>query len=212
MRKLKLKNPTILDVGACIGMYSICYSKIYKNSTIYSYEPVKKNYKELKKNILLNNLKNIYINNIGLSDKKKNIKIGIPDKKIHLRYSKNINDGLFSIFSNKKKYLVKLITLDSFIKEKNIKKIDFIKIDVEGAEYQVLKGAKKTIKKFKPIIQLEYNDLTKKLGKKNISFFINFAKKNKYRIFYLTKNYKIKRNIDLGKDFFSDLIFIKNNQ
>ena len=71
MRKLKLKNPTILDVGACIGMYSICYSKIYKNSTIYSYEPVKKNYKELKKNILLNNLKNIYINNIGLSDKKK---------------------------------------------------------------------------------------------------------------------------------------------
>ena len=51
------------------------------------------------------------------------------------------------------------ITLDKFLeKNKKIKKIDFIKIDTEGHELEVLKGAEKTIKKFKPnFIQLEFN-------------------------------------------------------
>ena len=52
------------------------------------------------------------------------------------------------------------ITLDKFLeKNKKIKKIDFIKIDTEGHELEVLKGAEKTIKKFKPILMVEKNNL-----------------------------------------------------
>ena len=51
MKKLNLKKPTILDIGANIGMYSICYSKMFSNSTIHSFEPVKKNYQTLIANI-----------------------------------------------------------------------------------------------------------------------------------------------------------------
>lgn len=211
MKTLNLKKPTILDVGANIGMYSICYSNIFSNSKIYAFEPVKKNYATLVSNIKKNKIKSVNTNNFGLLDKKKNLKIGIPDANIHNRYKKDINDGLFSIFAQKKKYEIKVIPLDLFIENQKIKKIEFIKIDVEGAESLVLDGAQKTIKKFKPIIQLEFNKLTEILGKRKMDYFEKFAKKNNYNIFYLIKNYKLKKNIDLKKDFFSDLIFIKKN-
>lgn len=52
----------------------------------------------------------------------------------------------------KEKIKVKLTTLDKFVEENNIKKIDFIKIDAEGSEREIIKGAKLIIKKFKPKI------------------------------------------------------------
>ena len=206
MKKLNLKKPTILDVGANIGMYSICYSKIFSNGIIHSFEPVKKNYQTLIANIKSNKIRNIISYQFGLLDKKKNLKIGIPDAKTHKRYKKNINDGLFSIFAKKKSLKIKLFSLDDLNKDNFFNKIDFIKIDVEGAESLVLEGAKKTIKKHKPIIQIEFNELTEILGKKKIDFFIKFAKKYDYNVSYLTRGYKLKRHIDLKKDFFSDLI------
>ena len=208
MKKLKLKEPTILDIGANIGLYSICYSKIYKNCFIHAFEPVPKNFKTLSSNLKKNKLTNIKVSEIALLDKKKTINIGIPDRKVHDRYKKNINDGLFSIFAQKSKFKIKAIPLDLFIKKKKIKKVDFIKIDVEGAEALVLQGGIKTIKSHKPIIQLEYNDLTKTLGKKDIEYFREFAIKNKYNIFYLVKNYKLKKYVNFKKNFISDLIFI----
>ena len=71
-----------------------------------------------------------------------------------------------------------------------------------------MQGGIKTIKSHKPIIQLEYNDLTKTLGKKDIEYFREFAIKNKYNIFYLVKNYKLKKYVNFKKNFISDLIFI----
>ena len=69
-------------------------------------------------------------------------------------------------FGENSKEKIRLKTIDKFVKKNKIKKIDFIKIDTEGSEYFILKGGLKTIEKFKPIIQFEYNFITKKLGKK----------------------------------------------
>lgn len=208
MKILNFKKPIIFDVGANIGLYSICYSKIFDDPKIYAFEPVKKNYKTLISNIKKNKIKFIKAKNFGFLNKKKNIKIGIPDANIHDRYKDNINDGLFSIFAKKKEFKIKLVPLDLFVKENKINNIDFIKIDVEGAEGLVLDGARKSIKKFKPIIQLEFNKLTEILGKKKISYFQKFAQKYDYNIFYLVKNYKLKKKINIKKDFFSDLVLI----
>lgn len=209
MRKLKLKKPIILDIGANIGMYSLCYSEIYPNSNIHSFEPVQKNFNTLKSNLKKNKNKLVKIYNFGLLDKKKKIKIGIPDKSIHKRYEKNINDGLFSIFAKNRVNFIKVVSLDEFVKKKKIKSIDFIKIDVEGAEGLVLEGAKKTIKIFRPIIQLEFNKLTEVLGKKKITFFQKFARKFNYKILYLAKNYKLKKQLNSKKSFYSDLVFLR---
>jgi hypothetical protein len=51
---------------------------------------------------------------------------------------------------NCEKVKVKTMTLDSFCKEYNVERVDFIKIDAEGSEREIIKGAKETIKRFKP--------------------------------------------------------------
>ena len=71
--------------------------------------------------------------------------------------------------------------------------------------------ATKLIRKYEPIIQLEYNEITKSLGKKDILYFKRIAKKYNYKIYYLTKNYNFKKKINIKKDFFSDIIFINKN-
>ena len=77
------------------------------------------------------------------------------------------------------------ISIDNFVKKKNIKKIDFIKIDVEGHEYNVLQGAIKTINKFRPIIIFEFNEITKALSKYSYKDYAYLIKKINYRIFGL---------------------------
>ena len=88
--KIKFKISNILDIGANNGIYSIYYAKKYKNSKIFSFEPVKKNYILLKKNIHLNKIKNIKTYNFGFFNKNKTAKIGLPDKR---KIKKNINSG-----------------------------------------------------------------------------------------------------------------------
>ena len=69
MKKLNFKNHVSVDVGGCIGMYSVVYSNLY-NSKIYTFEPLKKNYDQLVSNVNKNKLKNVSVFNLGLSDKK----------------------------------------------------------------------------------------------------------------------------------------------
>ena len=94
--------------------------------------------------------------------------------------------------NNNKKLRCSIETLDNFIQNNKKllnKKIDLIKIDTEGYEYEVLKGAKKTIKKFKPkYIQIEYNwhHLFKNI---NLYFFSQYLKEyDTYKILPFSKN------------------------
>jgi FkbM family methyltransferase len=205
----KFNNPIILDIGANIGLYSLCYKIKYSNSKIFSFEPQKNIFNIIKKNIRINNLKNIHTFNIGISNKITWGKLSIPKKEIHERYKKNINHGLFSLQTRNKDFKkCKLNTLDNFFLKRKIKKIDFVKIDVEGHEKQVLLGAINLIKKFSPIIQLEYNNLSKKLSRVKKNYYIKFAKKFNYKIGYLVMNYKFVKKLK-GKQVFSDIIFYR---
>jgi len=211
---LKLKSPIIFDIGANSGCYSIFYATKYKNSKIYSFEPVKTIYHKLKKNLHMNKIKNIKSYNFGFFDKEMKSKIGLPSNKKGNRVNnkKNylVNDGFYSIFEKKNPQQIKLKTFDNFIKKNMVKKISFIKIDTEGSEYQILKGAQNSIKKFRPIVQFEYNYVTKSLNKNKIKNYMKFFKNLDYKKYYLAKNYKLKSNLKKN-EFFSDLILIPQN-
>tara|TARA_B110000879_G_scaffold209251_1_gene296532 strand:- start:692 stop:1132 length:441 start_codon:yes stop_codon:yes gene_type:complete len=69
----KNKISTFIDIGAHLGFYSINLSNTLK---VYSFEPIKKNFDQLKSNILINNFDNIHIFNLALSNKKKKLKCG----------------------------------------------------------------------------------------------------------------------------------------
>jgi len=137
LKKLK-KNSVVVDVGANIGLVSILAAKRFNAKKVISFEPCSDNFILLKKNIEVNDCKNIIINKFAISDKK-------GKTKLYLHGS-----GTHSLVRKGKKFeLVKQTTLDEVLKNEPV--IDLLKIDVEGAELKVLKGANKTLEKTKKI-------------------------------------------------------------
>jgi FkbM family methyltransferase len=139
----------IFDCGANIGNHSIYWALKRNAKEIHSFEPVNTTYNILKKNIELNKLENIiHINNVGLSAKTQNSSI--------LNGTKNIdNIGGTNLIPDENGDL-KLLSMDDYIKNNfSGDKISLIKIDIEGYEYEMLKGAKQTLLKYSPTIFIE---------------------------------------------------------
>jgi FkbM family methyltransferase len=156
--KDKLSNETsiiIFDVGANVGKYSKALSELFNSrATIYSFEPSKKTFELFLETI--KNIKNIIPNNIGFSDKEYD----------QLLFTNTEGSGLASVYQRKldhfglsmdKSEEIKLTTIDSFCTQKQIDRIHFLKLDVEGHELNALNGAKKMIQNKKiDFIQFEF--------------------------------------------------------
>ena len=141
------KDVNIVDIGAQTGLYTL-YSKFLPKAVFHAFEPFKKSYDLLNENIELNSITNVKTYNTALSNTE-----GVAT----LNTCKSHN-GFHTMGSNPLRFKdvesidVKQTTLDSL----NIP-VDFIKIDTEGWEYNILMGARETIKKHHPVIQMEWN-------------------------------------------------------
>lgn len=135
----------ILDIGANIGSFSLPLAKQYPNLKFYCFEPLIKVYENLQSNILINNFNNIQSFNFALGNE--NI---LNFCKIMPYDCGNIGANSLKFYLNEFRsgslnYITELIefkTIDSM----NFSNIKFIKIDVEGFEYEVISGAIETIK------------------------------------------------------------------
>lgn len=166
------KKNLFIDIGANIGNHSIFLSKFFKN--VLAFEAHPKIFEIL--NLNTKKIKNIKSFNIALSDKKKFL------------YFKDIQTQNMAGHSLRPKGEIKVKTtkLDDIVKLKN--KIDFIKIDTEGHEYEVLKGMKKILKVNDPIIMFEFdamqfrrdNKIIKYLNKLNFKYFYFFDQNFNY--------------------------------
>ncbi len=145
---INLDHGVFIDVGANIGKFSIILGKkMGRLGKIIAVEPHPSNFAILKKNILLNKLKNVIPQNIALSDSNGKLKLYI-DKEGTGGHSLGVKRGESAI-------TVEADTMDNMIRKLKIKKVDLIKIDVEGAEALVLKGAKNILKTSHPKIAFE---------------------------------------------------------
>jgi FkbM family methyltransferase len=142
-------NPLIIDVGAHTGESIKRFRKIYNNCEIHSFEPQPKSFKKLN---YLKNSKTI-INNFALGEKQdtKNFYIHNNDSTSSFYKFSNLNIKENNELIEK----TKIETLDEYVKKKNLGIIDILKIDVQGYEDQVLKGAVESIKHNVKIIELE---------------------------------------------------------
>lgn len=131
----------ILDIGANIGNHSIFFKKILNCQNVIGFEPLKNMIDVYKTNMQLNNITNYTLYNIALSDKNINVDI---DNFVNTNYGE-------TIFKHSENGKFEAKTLDSL----NILDISLIKIDTEGHEYNVLRGAENTIKTQKPLIWVE---------------------------------------------------------
>lgn len=148
------ENSIIFDIGANIGAFSL-KSAAYLHqrklqSSIYAIEPNPQIIIRLRKNVNLNPDLNklIQIEEIALSDQ----------KRIMHFTSGCANSGGGKLTNEKTGVEVKVNTLDSFVSEHDLQRVDLIKIDVEGFEPRVLKGANRTIETYKPILIIEITD------------------------------------------------------
>jgi FkbM family methyltransferase len=154
LKKFIKKNDSVVDIGANIGRYSFELSKIVGHKGIvYSFEPILRNYLTFISLIFIHGTKNIIPFNIALSDETKLLKMN--EVKTSIRYKVLFNTYTASKVHKEGSLNHYSIKLDNLKKKK---KISFIKIDVEGHEMQVLRGAKNIIKKNKPIILIQDND------------------------------------------------------
>jgi len=137
----------VIDAGANLGIFSIFASqRVGENGMVYAFEPVEEIRDfSLRESVRLNNVLNIQIEPYALGGADKKIRFFLDDYNI---------GGSSGFESRGHEEIVEQITLDKFVKENNIQKINFIKIDVEGMERNLLTGAESTIKKFKPKIAI----------------------------------------------------------
>jgi len=148
-------KPVIFDVGANIGLMSIPFSKINKKGQVYAFEALPQCIHLLENNIKRNSIKNVQIIKKAVSSSPGILEINLPS-------GMNIANAFISQSSfdeklSMDKIPVEAITLDEFVGSSDIKKIDLMKIDVEGWEEHVLSGAEKSIQKFKPCCIIEFN-------------------------------------------------------
>lgn len=146
----------ILDIGSHIGTHSIVYSKLV-NCKIHAFEPQRKIYEILKKNIESNHFTNCTVYNYAVGHKEtittlSNMLYDGYDCQIEYDIEKTLNYGGIGLGKNGEE--VKMVTVDSL----GLTQCDYIKIDVEGAEMLVLMGAEETLKKYRPIIWFEKTD------------------------------------------------------
>ena len=143
----------IFDVGANVGNYAKDLTNVFKNYNIHCFEPAKQTFSRLSENIKDSN---IVLNNFGLSDK----------ETVQTLYYDKEGSGLASLYNRQLDYFgidfskaetVSLSTLDVYCEKNHIEKIDFLKMDVEGNELNLLKGAESMLKnKMIGAIQIEF--------------------------------------------------------
>jgi FkbM family methyltransferase len=147
--KILKKGMYCIDIGSNIGYYALLENKIVGNEgRIVSIEPSPTNFKLLKENILLQNSSNMEAYNFAAGNKKGTVKFMIDTKSNWCKVvdDDEVSDNVIDIESN---------TLDNFLEKLSIRQIDFLRMDVEGFEANIIEGAQKTIQKFKPILAIE---------------------------------------------------------
>ena len=164
----KKDHGVIFDIGANVGIFSLDFGLKHKNFDYYLFEPVPTTYSMLLKNAELNMGGNVKDNykpfNIGMSDESGSFDFYVPasneaaslvaneDSFYRKRADEN---GFYNGCDDIEKVLCKVETVDGFVEAHGIKRLDFIKIDVEGNEKNVLKGAEESLKKYKPLVYCE---------------------------------------------------------
>ena len=143
-------DSVVLDIGTNIGSVLLNLSNNAKDGLVIGFEPYPTNYSRCKQNLLLNDAENVEVLNLGLGD-------CITEHRLTIVDPFNLGMTRFDP-SNTSGISVPVTTLDQFVSEKKLQKIDLIKIDVEGFEYKVINGGEKTLTKYQPKLFIELDD------------------------------------------------------
>jgi FkbM family methyltransferase len=201
-KKLIKPGGIIVDAGANIGIMTLLFSKLAgEHGKVFSFEPNPSVFLDLEAAISRNNCSNVISQMLALGEEEEELTLSVPQSNLGLGTLIRSSSEVCST------YKVKVTTLSDFTSLKGIKKIDFLKIDVEGFEHQVLLGAEDLFKKSPPdFIMFELNNFD---GKAKDQPVIQYLTKFNYKFIsvprclfkmYTTKFDENKNAEELGND------------
>lgn len=209
-KKTIKKGWTVLDIGANIGYPSLLFSKLVgERGRVIAFEPDKNNLEMLRKNIKVNNCKNIVVVPMAVSDR-----TGVGT--LYVSDSHSGDHRIYNLSHEKRETQnIKTISLDDYFNSEN--KIDFIQMDVQGAEGLVFKGMRKLLNENKRInILLEFwPEGLKKIGSSPRDF-LRMIKSLGFQLRYIDENsgnlieISIDECMEMCKGIFDISLFLKH--
>jgi FkbM family methyltransferase len=138
---------TCFDVGANVGAITLALAKLTgPGGKVYSFEPGPPNLRRLRDNLNLNP---------ELAERVVMIATGVGRAPGELCWAEEKGNPGNALLGKSGTHEIKIITLDDFVRERAISKLDFVKIDVEGMELDVMQGAAETLRRFHPMLYFE---------------------------------------------------------
>jgi len=165
LQKNNISIRTVFDVGANAGGYTMDVLHSFPKTKVFAFEPNPQTVSLFYKNI---KNKNVLLENTALGQKKKEVLLWDFADDAMLKHTQptatlaSVHKEVVTKLHNQKakSYKVKMTTVDDYVEMKNIKEIDILKIDTEGNELEVVKGAKKIFKSGNvKILQFEFNEM-----------------------------------------------------
>ena len=155
------RRQVALDVGANIGVYSLILSELF--GRVYSFEPIPEFRKELSANVRLNGIMNVEVIPLALGKRSQSAEMALM---IHhdepQTASVHVGDYSFKDSFEWDFRRTEVLSLDQFAENRSLRSVDYLKIDTDGSEEDVLLGAVQTLLRFQPIIQIELVEEAKK--------------------------------------------------
>ncbi len=145
------EGSNVLDIGTNIGWVAHNLAQISRTGLVYGFEPDPFNYDRCAENIALNNFKNLTVFPIGLGANQ-------ASAGMQVRTPSNLGGNRVTLMGAPNTRVVKIRRLDDIELVQQLSKIDLVKIDVEGYELNVLRGARKTIETHHPVLFIELDD------------------------------------------------------
>ena len=176
LQKYLRPGDVVLEAGANSGTETVLISRLVGgHGGVIAFEPVDHVLEKLKNNLRLNSISNVEVLPIALGAREQDI-----DFFVHPIDHPNQGMGSKSMNASLKKIVVTQKTIDSLIESKGIRKFDFLKMDVQGAEFDILMGSQISIKRFTPKIFLEASE-----GWSNIKEIYDYLAGMNYKVFWL---------------------------
>ncbi len=148
IRSTLKKGCVCLDIGANIGYWSLVLARVVsKTGKVFSFEPDSDNFKLLTKNIEVNGYKNVV-----LTQKAVYSKTTVID--FYIKADFGVDQRVYDPGDGRKSVKIEAVSIDDFCVKNGIEKVDFIKMDIQGAEAMALKGMRKLVKKSRNLAML----------------------------------------------------------
>lgn len=180
LRGLIRPGQVILDIGANIGYFSLLFAKWLRGKgEVYAFEPFPATKRRLERNLELNpKLRSLVrLRATAISDFVGCISMSAPDEgNSGCNYLSASGDGDIAV-----------TTLDAFAQQECFSRVDLIKVDVEGSEVALLKGARGTLERFRPLVMIEINPGTLRRFEQTAGDVVSLLGKYRYRMAYANR-------------------------